>query len=102
MLSTNLSARASGSLHRLGVFLPLILFVAVSFFAFSLNSRGEIIAPGPHKAEKRFDGTLKGAPSEFWLETETQNYRPIFWSNKPLEALATNLIVNQTASRADT
>ncbi len=99
MLSTNLSARASGSLHRLGVFLPLILFVAVSFFAFSLNSRGDIIAPGPHKAEKRFDGTLKGGPSEFWLETETQKYRLIFWSNKPLEELAKNLIDKRVVVR---
>ena len=99
MLSTNLRARASGSLLRLGVFLPLILFVAVSFFAFSQNSRADIIAPGPHKTEKRFDGTLKGGPSEFWLETETQKYRLIFWSNKPLEELAKNLIDKRVVVR---
>jgi hypothetical protein len=99
MLSTNLRARASGSLLRPGVFLPLILFVVVSFIAFSQNSRADIIAPGPHKAEKRFDGTLKGGPSEFWLETETQKYRLIFWSNKPLEELAKNLIDKRVVVR---
>ena len=99
MLSANLSARASGSWQRLGVFLPLILFVALSCFAFSQNSRADIIAPGPHKAEKRFDGTLKGGPSEFWLETETQKYRLIFWSNQPLEELAKNLIDKRVVVR---
>jgi hypothetical protein len=99
MLSTNLRARDSGSLHRLRVFLPLILFVAVSFFAFSQDSRADIIAPGPHKTEKRFDGTLKGGPSEFWLETETQKYRLIFWSNQPLEELARNLINKRVVVR---
>jgi hypothetical protein len=42
---------------------------------------------------------LKGGPSEFWLETETQKYRLIFWSNKPLEELAKNLIDKRVVVR---
>jgi hypothetical protein len=99
MLPTNLTARASGSLHRLGIFGPLILFVSISFFAFSQLSVGDVIVPGPHKVQRRLDGTLKGGPNEFWLETETQKYRLIFYSAKPLEEVAKNLVDKRVVVR---
>ena len=97
MPSTKLTARASGPLHRLAILLPFFLFVSIGYFGLTELSPGDVIVPGPHKVTRRLDGTLKGGPTEFWLETDNQKYRLIF--NKPLEEVAKNLVDKRVVVR---
>jgi hypothetical protein len=92
MQSTVLSGRPSGLVNPVNSLVPLILFLAISFFGFSQISRADVILPRPHKVEKRLDGTLDGNSLGVSLKTDAQSYSLYFGSNEALKALAQKLI----------
>jgi hypothetical protein len=92
MQSKILSGRPSVMVNPLNSLVPLILFLAISFFAFSQTSQADIIVPGPHKVENRLEGTLIGDSNSVSLKTDKQSYKLYFGSNAQLQDLAQKLI----------
>jgi hypothetical protein len=92
MQSTTLRARPSLFLRSRDSLFPLLLFLSFAFLAFSGTGLGDVIAPGPHKVEKRIEGTLIGGPVQVQLKNETGTYWLYFSGNTQLEELAQKLL----------
>ena len=71
---------------------PLLLFLLFASLASSGTVLGDVIAPRPHKVEKRIEGTLTGGPVQVQLRNETGTYWLYFSGNTQLEELAQKLL----------